>query len=97
MVIPLNNGSFVVIVHVAGCTTAGFTLSTEIVCFISSLFCAIVTQVIEFVQFKDRLQRSMQYLAVKSDSVILSLKQNSESLEKVEVSCYFCISSIKWG
>lgn len=42
------------------------------------------SKVIEFVQFKNRLQRSMQYLAVKSDSVILSLKQNSESLEEVE-------------
>jgi sensor c-di-GMP phosphodiesterase-like protein len=64
-------------------------LSTEILCFIFSLFCATVAQVIEFVQFKDRLQRSMQYLAVKSDSVILSLKQNSESLEEVEVSYCF--------
>uniref|UniRef100_M8D7I3 Uncharacterized protein n=1 Tax=Aegilops tauschii TaxID=37682 RepID=M8D7I3_AEGTA len=43
------------------------------------------SKVIEFVQFKNRLQRSMQYLAVKSDSVILSLKQKSESLEEVEV------------
>ncbi|KAM3409445.1 hypothetical protein ACQJBY_002013 [Aegilops geniculata] len=42
------------------------------------------SKVIEFVQFKNRLQRSMQYLAVKSDSVILSLKQKSESLEEVE-------------
>lgn len=42
------------------------------------------SKVIEFVQFKNRLQRSMQYLCVKSDSVILSLKQKSESLEEVE-------------
>uniref|UniRef100_A0ACD5TMA4 Uncharacterized protein n=1 Tax=Avena sativa TaxID=4498 RepID=A0ACD5TMA4_AVESA len=42
------------------------------------------SKVIEFVQFKNHLQRSMQYLAVKSDSVILSLKQNSESLEELE-------------
>ncbi|WVZ98055.1 hypothetical protein U9M48_043538 [Paspalum notatum var. saurae] len=42
------------------------------------------SKVIEFVQFKDRLQRSMQYLSVKSDSVMLHLKQKAESLEEVE-------------
>ncbi|XP_062179536.1 N-terminal acetyltransferase B complex auxiliary subunit NAA25 isoform X2 [Phragmites australis] len=42
------------------------------------------SKVIEFVQFKDRLQRSMQYLSVRSDSVLLHLKQKAESLEEVE-------------
>ncbi|KAF8652454.1 hypothetical protein HU200_062786 [Digitaria exilis] len=42
------------------------------------------SKVIEFVQFKDRLQRSMQYLSVKSDSVMLHLKQKAESLDEVE-------------
>ncbi|TVU18876.1 hypothetical protein EJB05_34993 [Eragrostis curvula] len=42
------------------------------------------SKVIEFVQFKDRLQRSMQYLSAKSDSVMLQLKQKAESLEEVE-------------
>uniref|UniRef100_A0A0E0HCY7 Phagocyte signaling-impaired protein n=1 Tax=Oryza nivara TaxID=4536 RepID=A0A0E0HCY7_ORYNI len=40
--------------------------------------------VIEFVQFKERLQHSMQYLSVRSDSIILSLKQKAESLDEVE-------------
>ncbi|RLN29014.1 phagocyte signaling-impaired protein [Panicum miliaceum] len=42
------------------------------------------SKVIEFVQFKDRLQRSMQYLSVKSDSVMLHLKQKADSLDEVE-------------
>lgn len=42
------------------------------------------SKVIEFVQFKDRLQRSMQYLSVKSDSVTLHLKQKAEFLDEVE-------------
>ncbi|KAF0910438.1 hypothetical protein E2562_002903 [Oryza meyeriana var. granulata] len=42
------------------------------------------SKVIEFVQFKERLQHSMQYLSVRSDSIILSLKQKAESLEEVE-------------
>lgn len=45
-----------------------------------------IAQVIEFVQFKERLQHSMQYLSVRSDSIILSLKQKAESLDEVEVS-----------
>jgi hypothetical protein len=57
-------------------------------------------QVIEFVQFKDRLQRSMQYLSAKSDSVILHLKQKAESLEEVDVSFPFPLpissSGIHW-
>ncbi|KAL6865074.1 hypothetical protein ACP4OV_016225 [Aristida adscensionis] len=43
------------------------------------------SKVIEFVQFKDRLQNSMQYLSVRSDSMILHLKQKAESLEEVEL------------
>jgi len=42
------------------------------------------SKVIEFVQFRDRLQRSMQYLSVKSDSVMLHLKQKADSLDEVE-------------
>ncbi|XP_006654275.2 N-terminal acetyltransferase B complex auxiliary subunit NAA25 [Oryza brachyantha] len=42
------------------------------------------SKVIEFVQFKERLQHSMQYLSMRSDSIILSLKQKAESLEEVE-------------
>ncbi|CAN6351382.1 unnamed protein product [Urochloa humidicola] len=42
------------------------------------------SKVIEFVQFKDRLQRSMQYLSVKLDFVMLHLKQKAESLDEVE-------------
>ncbi|XP_052155594.1 N-terminal acetyltransferase B complex auxiliary subunit NAA25 [Oryza glaberrima] len=42
------------------------------------------SKVIEFVQFKERLQHSMQYLSVRSDSIILSLKQKAESLDEVE-------------
>ena len=46
---------------------------------------AFFVQVIEFVQFKDRLHRSMQYISVKSDSVMLHLKQKADSLDEVEV------------
>ncbi|XP_066362409.1 N-terminal acetyltransferase B complex auxiliary subunit NAA25-like isoform X2 [Miscanthus floridulus] len=42
------------------------------------------SKVIEFVQFKDRLHRSMQYISVKSDSVMLHLKQKADSLDEVE-------------
>ncbi|CAN6333458.1 unnamed protein product [Urochloa humidicola] len=42
------------------------------------------SKVIEFVQFKDRLQRSMQYLSVKLDFLMLHLKQKAESLDEVE-------------
>uniref|UniRef100_A0A0D9WFC3 Uncharacterized protein n=1 Tax=Leersia perrieri TaxID=77586 RepID=A0A0D9WFC3_9ORYZ len=44
----------------------------------------VTLEVIEFVQFKERLQHSMQYLSVRSDSIILSLKQKAESLEEME-------------
>ncbi|KAL6630986.1 hypothetical protein ACP70R_028326 [Stipagrostis hirtigluma subsp. patula] len=42
------------------------------------------SKVIEFVQFKDRLQNSRQYFSVRSDSMILHLKQKAESLEEVD-------------
>lgn len=42
------------------------------------------SKVIEFVQFKDRLHHSMQYLSAKSDSVMLHLKQKADSLDEVE-------------
>lgn len=59
-------------------------------------------QVIEFVQFKERLQRSSQYLLAKIEAPILHLKQNADSIEKEEVApqhlaCleldYFAVSS----
>ncbi|CAN6347249.1 unnamed protein product [Urochloa humidicola] len=42
------------------------------------------SKVIEFVQFKDRLQRSMQYHSVKLDFLMLHLKQKAESLDELE-------------
>lgn len=42
-------------------------------------------QVIEFVQFKERLQRSSQYLLAKIEAPILHLKQNADSIENEEV------------
>lgn len=42
------------------------------------------SKVIEFVQFKERLQRSSQYLLAKIEAPILLLKQNADSIEKEE-------------
>ncbi|XP_057955764.1 N-terminal acetyltransferase B complex auxiliary subunit NAA25 isoform X2 [Malania oleifera] len=42
------------------------------------------SKVIEFVQFKERLQRSNQYLMVRVEAPILQLKQNAENIEEEE-------------
>ncbi|KAL0434868.1 UNVERIFIED_CONTAM: N-terminal acetyltransferase B complex auxiliary subunit NAA25 [Sesamum radiatum] len=42
------------------------------------------SKVIEFVQFKERLQRSSQYLMAKIEAPLLQLKQNSNNIEEVE-------------
>lgn len=40
---------------------------------------------IEFVQFKERLQHSNQYLVARLESSILKLKEKADNLEEVEV------------
>ncbi|KAA8549465.1 hypothetical protein F0562_001149 [Nyssa sinensis] len=51
------------------------------------------SKVIEFVQFKEQLQRSNQYLIVKIEAPILQLKQNADNIEEAE-----CIlESLKCG
>ncbi|KAI3678545.1 hypothetical protein L6452_37841 [Arctium lappa] len=42
------------------------------------------SKVIEFVQFKERLQRSSQYLTAKIEGSILHLKQKANSIEEAE-------------
>ncbi|KAH9662101.1 N-terminal acetyltransferase B complex auxiliary subunit NAA25 [Citrus sinensis] len=42
------------------------------------------SKVIEFVQFKERLQRSSQYLVARVESSILQLKQNANNIEEEE-------------
>ncbi|XP_020221131.1 N-terminal acetyltransferase B complex auxiliary subunit NAA25 [Cajanus cajan] len=42
------------------------------------------SKVIEFVQFKDRLQHSSQYLVARVETPILQLKQNADNLEDEE-------------
>ncbi|KAF8402561.1 hypothetical protein HHK36_010647 [Tetracentron sinense] len=42
------------------------------------------SKVIEFVQFKERLQHSNQYLMAKIEEPILQLKQKSDNIEEVE-------------
>ncbi|KAL0370730.1 UNVERIFIED_CONTAM: N-terminal acetyltransferase B complex auxiliary subunit NAA25 [Sesamum angustifolium] len=42
------------------------------------------SKVIEFVQFKERLQRSSHYLMAKIEAPILQLKQNSNNIDEVE-------------
>ncbi|KAK9065965.1 hypothetical protein SSX86_015367 [Deinandra increscens subsp. villosa] len=42
------------------------------------------SKVIEFVQFKERLQRSSQYLTTKIEGSILQLKRKANSIEEVE-------------
>jgi len=45
----------------------------------------VIFQVIEFVQFKDRLQHSSQYLVAHVESSILQLKQSANNIEEEEV------------
>lgn len=45
-------------------------------------------QVIEFVQFKERLQHSYQYLVARVEAPILQLKQNADNIEEEEVICF---------
>ncbi|XP_077213582.1 tetratricopeptide repeat (TPR)-like superfamily protein [Tasmannia lanceolata] len=45
------------------------------------------TKVIEFVQFRERLQHSHQYLMARLDAPILHLKQKADNLEEIE--CIF--------
>lgn len=45
----------------------------------------VIFQVIEFVQFKDRLQHSSQYLVARVETSILQLKQNADNIEEEEV------------
>ncbi|KAG8371530.1 hypothetical protein BUALT_Bualt13G0097500 [Buddleja alternifolia] len=42
------------------------------------------SKVVEFVQFKERLQRSSQYLMAKIETPILQLKQNSNNIDEEE-------------
>ncbi|XP_054797516.1 N-terminal acetyltransferase B complex auxiliary subunit NAA25 isoform X1 [Prosopis cineraria] len=42
------------------------------------------SKVIEFVQFKEQLQRSSQYLVARVEAPILQLKQNSDNIEEKE-------------
>lgn len=49
----------------------------------------IIFQVIEFVQFKERLQHSNQYLMARVEAPILQLKQNADNIEEEEV-IFFC-------
>ncbi|KAL2955932.1 hypothetical protein AAZX31_18G056400 [Glycine max] len=42
------------------------------------------SKVIEFVQFKDRLQHSSQYLVARVETSILQLKQNADNIEEEE-------------
>lgn len=42
------------------------------------------SKVIEFVQFKERLQRSNQYLVARLEAPILQLKQNADNIEEEE-------------
>lgn len=59
--------------------------------FLLLIYCLLVgvflvgMQVIEFVQFKERLQRSSQYLVAKIEAPILQLKQNAYSIQEEEV------------
>ncbi|KAJ6693397.1 hypothetical protein OIU85_004192 [Salix viminalis] len=42
------------------------------------------SKVIEFVQFKERLQRSNQYLVARVETSVLQLKQNADNIEEEE-------------
>lgn len=52
-------------------------------------------QVIEFVQFKERLQHSNQYLVARVEGPILQLKQNADNIEEEEVLyvVYFAVNA----
>ncbi|XP_039128468.1 LOW QUALITY PROTEIN: N-terminal acetyltransferase B complex auxiliary subunit NAA25 [Dioscorea cayenensis subsp. rotundata] len=51
------------------------------------------SKVIEFVQFKERLQHSYQYLMARMDASILQMKQKTDKLEDVE----FILENVKHG
>ncbi|XP_052190643.1 N-terminal acetyltransferase B complex auxiliary subunit NAA25 isoform X2 [Diospyros lotus] len=51
------------------------------------------SKVIEFVQFKERLQRSSQYLMAQIEAPILQLKQNADNVEEEES----VLESLKYG
>ncbi|XP_051143279.1 N-terminal acetyltransferase B complex auxiliary subunit NAA25 [Andrographis paniculata] len=51
------------------------------------------SKVIEFVQFKEGLQRSSQYLMAKIETQILQLKQNSNNIDQEEA----ILESLNWG
>lgn len=44
-----------------------------------------IFQVIEFVQFKERLQHSNQYVIARLESSILRLKEKADNIEEEEV------------
>lgn len=60
--------------------------------YIIMMFFFLKFQVIEFVQFKERLQHSNQYLVARVEGPILQLKQNADNIEEEEVlyDCRFC-------
>ncbi|KAK4478605.1 hypothetical protein RD792_014093 [Penstemon davidsonii] len=49
-----------------------------------SMACNVLFQVIEFVQFKERLQRSSQYVMAKIEEPILLLKKSSNNIDEEE-------------
>ncbi|XP_072997534.1 N-terminal acetyltransferase B complex auxiliary subunit NAA25 isoform X1 [Typha latifolia] len=51
------------------------------------------TKVIEFVQFKERLQHSEHYLMARIESFILQLKQKADSVEEIE----FIFENVNYG
>ncbi|XVF05817.1 hypothetical protein REPUB_Repub05bG0205700 [Reevesia pubescens] len=51
------------------------------------------SKVIEFVQFKERLQHSNQYLVARVEAPILQLKQSADNIEEEES----ILKSLKWG
>ena len=52
----------------------------------------VLFQVIEFVQFKERLQHSNQYLVARVEAPILQLKQNADNVEEAQV-IFYCTTS----
>ncbi|KAL2622376.1 hypothetical protein R1flu_002581 [Riccia fluitans] len=58
------------------------------------------SKVIEFVEFKERLERSHQRLVFRSEAAILSLKEHANSLEEVELALAeldFGRKPLDWG
>jgi N-terminal acetyltransferase B complex non-catalytic subunit len=49
----------------------------------------VLFQVIEFVQFKERLQHSNQYLVARVEAPILQLKQKADNVEEAQVIFHF--------